>query len=139
MLNLEQQANQEEFLTEYFAGIKKGDFYEEPVQGEYPDWQIYISVDNRFSRGQLVPCFFGINELQHFYSLVVSNQALVIAMTEEWKPTADQINGVISSSCEFIKDEANDLLEELQCPPDYIAGILKSIASDFESKEKKDA
>ncbi len=26
------------FLTEYFAGIKKGDFYEEPVQGEYPDW-----------------------------------------------------------------------------------------------------
>ena len=41
--------------------------------------------------------------------------------------------------CEFIKDEANDLLEELQCSPDYIAGILKSIASDFESKEKKDA
>ena len=40
MLNLEQQANQEEFLTEYFAGIKKGDFYEEPVQGEYPDWQL---------------------------------------------------------------------------------------------------
>ena len=56
-------------------------------------------------------------------------------MTEEWKPTADQINGVISSSCEFIKDEANDLLEELQCPPYFIAGILKSIASDFETKE----
>ena len=37
-LKLEDQANQEEFLTEYFAGIKKGDFYEEPVQGEYPDW-----------------------------------------------------------------------------------------------------
>ena len=71
--------------------------------------------------------------------LIVSNQTLVIAMTEVWKPTADQINGVISSSCEFIKDEANDLLQELQCPPDYIAGILKSIASDFESKEKKDA
>jgi|TARA_B100000676_G_C17472187_1_gene529186 hypothetical protein len=35
---LEDQANQAEFLTEYFAGIKKGDFYEEPVQGEYPDW-----------------------------------------------------------------------------------------------------
>ena len=32
-------------------------------------------------------------------------------MTEEWKPTADQTNGVISRSCEFIKDEANDLLE----------------------------
>ena len=60
-------------------------------------------------------------------------------MTEEWKPTSDQTNGVISSSCEFIKDEAHDLLEELQCLPDYIAGILKSIASYFESKEKKDA
>ena len=60
-------------------------------------------------------------------------------MTEEWKPTTDQINGVISSTFEFIKDEANDLLQELQCPTDYIAGILKSIASDFESKEKKDA
>ena len=23
---------------EYFSGIEKGDFYEEPVQGEYPDW-----------------------------------------------------------------------------------------------------
>jgi len=27
-----------QYLAEYFAGIKKGDFYEEPVEGEYPDW-----------------------------------------------------------------------------------------------------
>jgi len=26
------------YLTGYFSGIEKGDFYEEPVQGEYPDW-----------------------------------------------------------------------------------------------------
>ena len=26
------------YLTEYFSGLDKGDFYEEPVQGEYPDW-----------------------------------------------------------------------------------------------------
>ena len=26
------------FLIEYFTGIEKGDFYEEPVEGEYPDW-----------------------------------------------------------------------------------------------------
>tara|TARA_Y100001968_G_scaffold273911_1_gene266769 strand:+ start:190 stop:357 length:168 start_codon:yes stop_codon:yes gene_type:complete len=55
-------------------------------------------------------------------------------MAEEWKPTSEQMNGVISSSCEFIRDEANDLLDELQCPPEYIAMILKSIASDFDSK-----
>ena len=27
-----------QYLTEYFSGIEKGDFYEEPVQDEYPDW-----------------------------------------------------------------------------------------------------
>ncbi len=37
---LEDQANQKEFLSEYFAGMKNGDFYEEPVEGEYPDWQL---------------------------------------------------------------------------------------------------
>ena len=60
-------------------------------------------------------------------------------MAEEWKPTSEQMNGVISSSCEFIRDEANDLLDELQCPPEYIAMILKSIASDFDSKLEKNA
>jgi len=35
---LEDQVNQPEFLIEYFAGIENGDFYEEPVEGEYPDW-----------------------------------------------------------------------------------------------------
>ena len=25
-----------QFLIEYFSGIEKGDFYEEPVEGEYP-------------------------------------------------------------------------------------------------------
>ncbi len=27
-----------QYLTEYFSGIVKGDFYEELVQGDYPDW-----------------------------------------------------------------------------------------------------
>ena len=27
-----------QYLTEYFSDIEKEDFYEEPVQGEYPDW-----------------------------------------------------------------------------------------------------
>ena len=35
---LEEQVKLPEFLIQYFAGIKKGDFYEEPVEGEYPDW-----------------------------------------------------------------------------------------------------
>ena len=27
-----------QYLTEYFSGIEKGDFYEEPVKAEYLDW-----------------------------------------------------------------------------------------------------
>ena len=27
-----------QYLTEYFSGIDKGYFYEEPFEGEYPDW-----------------------------------------------------------------------------------------------------
>ena len=27
-----------QYLIEYFSGIEKGDFYEEPIEGEYPDW-----------------------------------------------------------------------------------------------------
>ena len=27
-----------QYLTEYFQDIDKGYFYEEPVEGEYPDW-----------------------------------------------------------------------------------------------------
>ena len=38
MLNLEDQVKQTEFLIEYFTGMQKGDFYEEPIEGEYPDW-----------------------------------------------------------------------------------------------------
>ncbi len=35
---MDEGINQPKFLIEYFSGIEKGDFYEEPVQGEYPDW-----------------------------------------------------------------------------------------------------
>ena len=48
---MEQVLNQPEFLIEYFAGITKGDFYEESVQGEYPDWQMESWVDSQFILG----------------------------------------------------------------------------------------
>ena len=35
---MDEELEQPEFLVEYFDGIQKGDFYEEPVQGWYPDW-----------------------------------------------------------------------------------------------------
>ena len=46
---LEEQVNQTGFLIEFFSGMKKGDFYEELVEGEYPDWQLQfaLSVNNQ--------------------------------------------------------------------------------------------
>ena len=38
MIKLEDKVNLPEFLAEYFDGIKKGHYYEEPVQEDYPDW-----------------------------------------------------------------------------------------------------
>ncbi len=35
MKNLSEYKN---FLIEYFSGIQNDDFYEEPVEVEYPDW-----------------------------------------------------------------------------------------------------
>ena len=54
-------------------------------------------------------------------------------MTEEkWEPTDHQVNGVISSSWDFIRDEAKELQEELKCPSSYIAGMLRAIADGFD-------
>tara|TARA_B100000579_G_scaffold252408_1_gene207652 strand:- start:1110 stop:1304 length:195 start_codon:yes stop_codon:yes gene_type:complete len=50
---LEDQGNQTEFIYKYFSGIEKGDFYEEPVQGVYPDWLLllwlaFVTQSHRF-------------------------------------------------------------------------------------------
>ena len=53
-------------------------------------------------------------------------------MDKKWNPTIDQVNGPISRTWDFISDEATELMEELQCPPEFLADMLKSIASKFE-------
>ncbi len=55
---------------------------------------------------------------------------------EDWQPTNEQKNGVISRTCEFITDEAQELMEELNCPPIYIADMLRAIAANFEINSK---
>ena len=52
-------------------------------------------------------------------------------MTKDWTPTSEQLNGVISRTCEFITDEAQELIEELECPPIYVADMLRSIADNI--------
>ena len=58
-------------------------------------------------------------------------------MTNKWEPNNDQKNGVICRTVEFIVDEADELMQELNCPPGYIAEVLRAIANDFDSNDKK--
>ena len=53
-------------------------------------------------------------------------------MDEKWKQTINQVNGPISRTWDFISDEATELMEELQWPTEFLAEMLKSIASKFE-------
>ena len=42
------------FLIEYFSGIENGDFYEEPVQGEYPDWQLKTKSEKYLVQSEII-------------------------------------------------------------------------------------
>ena len=42
------------FLIEYFSGIENGDFYEEPVQGEYPDWQLKTKSEKYLFQSEII-------------------------------------------------------------------------------------
>ena len=72
-LKLEDQINQEEFLIEYVAGIKNGNFYEEPVKERISigKFQPRLTVD--FLGGLLSSILFGIHEIQYLDWLVLSN------------------------------------------------------------------
>ncbi len=51
----------------------------------------------------------------------------------DWEPTDEQKTGVISRTCEFIVDEAQELMDEIECPSSYISSILRAIADNFEA------
>ncbi len=57
-------------------------------------------------------------------------------MADSWKPNDEQKNGVISRTIEFITDEADELMQELDCPPSYIASILRAIADNLEDGQR---
>ena len=59
-------------------------------------------------------------------------------MAEDWTPTDEQKNGIISRTCEFITDEAQELMEELKCPPSYVAEMLRTIADNLGRSRDKE-
>ncbi len=58
-------------------------------------------------------------------------------MTEDWRPTDDQKNGVITRTVQFVSEEVQELIEELGCPKSYGASLLRAIAEKIEDKDKR--
>ena len=57
-------------------------------------------------------------------------------MSKKWYPSADQKNGVISRTVDFVTEEVQELIEELDCPTSYGASLLRAIADNIEEGER---
>ena len=53
-------------------------------------------------------------------------------MTKDWKPTDDQMNGIVSYYWSGVRDDMDAMIEELGCPNEFAAGMLKAIAEGYE-------
>ena len=62
-------------------------------------------------------------------------------MTEEcegkWSPSQDQINNIIIPAMQRTAQQYSDYAIELQCPPEFIALMLRDIADTFEENVVK--
>ncbi len=50
----------------------------------------------------------------------------------KWSPTDDQINGIIIPAMQETARQYANYANELQCPPGFIALMLRDIADTFE-------
>ena len=53
-------------------------------------------------------------------------------MTNNWEPNDQKGNEVVTRTVDFIVEEAEELMQELNCPPSYIAAMLRAIAEKFD-------
>ena len=51
---------------------------------------------------------------------------------EKWSPTEDQINKIIIPAMQSTAQQYAKYASELQCPPEFIALMLRDIADTFE-------
>ena len=62
-------------------------------------------------------------------------------MTEQcegkWSPSQDQIDNIIIPAMQSTAQQYADYANELQCPPEFIALMLRDIADAFEENEPK--
>ena len=62
-------------------------------------------------------------------------------MTEKcqatWKPTEEQVDKIILPAMQDIAQQCASHINELQCPPEFIALMLRDIADSFEENASK--
>ena len=51
---------------------------------------------------------------------------------DNWTPTEDQINNIIIPAMQGTAQQYTNYARELQCPPEFIALMLRDIADTFE-------
>ena len=52
-------------------------------------------------------------------------------MNNTFKPTDDQLNLEVSPALDAISQELKDLQQSINCPDDYIAGMLEHLLNDW--------
>ena len=62
---------------------------------------------------------------------------LLTLMTEKcqmtWQPTQDQVDKIILPAMQGIAQQCVGYINELQCPPEFVAVMLRDIADAFET------
>ena len=56
---------------------------------------------------------------------------------EKWQATEDQIDNIIIPAMQGIAQQCASYANELQCPPEFIAVMLRDIADAFEEQSQK--
>ena len=52
---------------------------------------------------------------------------------ETWQPTDEQVDKVILPAMQGIAQQCANYINELQCPPEFIAVMLRDVADAFEN------
>ena len=52
---------------------------------------------------------------------------------ETWQPTDEQVDKIILPAMQGIAQQCTGYINELQCPPEFIAVMLRDVADAFEN------
>ncbi len=76
--------------------------------------------------------------MKRVYGFVVGLLRMMFEKCEmKWSPTEDQIDNIIIPAMQRTAKQYAEYANELQCPPEFIALMLRDIADSFEETASK--